>query len=338
MSPHDPKPTPRTIDVDVSAILVHPRLPEGVKAGQGPESALPSQIPSGISERDLPIGPFGWANISFVVGSCLIALFSTLFVSENAQHFRRRAHLSDDVIYAKPDIDSTTSRSLNLDPSQLVSNMRLERSPISALNRREFESNRGSLPSSLPPSRANSSSPFLPNLDRAANNGLGNNPSSARSNNVAQNAPSGETTTSKSATSSSTQKSNSVRSSSVRSRTTRMTRRSSRQTLAGQSRSLGSRQTLRRPLTSAPAKSADQTANNLKLGNQQFHRGLETHAAAARSQMPMHSMGQGSMAARIQGATMNPMRMESGGLAQGMGGVTGNGLGAIGHHGGHGRR
>jgi len=59
--------------------------------------------------------------------------------------------------------------------------------------------------------------------------------------------------------------------------------------------------------------------------------------------MSMHSMGQGSALPQSRGA-MNPMRMESGMLAQpsigaGLGGLSGNGLGGgAGNHGGNARR
>jgi hypothetical protein len=85
------------------------------------------------------------------------------------------------------------------------------------------------------------------------------------------------------------------------------------------------------------------TVSGLKLNNQQSRTGsAHTQTAAAPNVMSMHSMGQGSVLTQSRGA-MNPMRMESGMLAQpaigaGLGGLSGNNLGGAGTHGGNARR
>jgi hypothetical protein len=85
------------------------------------------------------------------------------------------------------------------------------------------------------------------------------------------------------------------------------------------------------------------TVSGLKLNNQQSRTGAaHIQTAAAPNLMSMHSLGQGSVLTQSRGG-MNPMRMESGMLAQpaigaGLGGISGNNFGGAGTHGGNARR
>lgn len=342
MSPHDPPASTRTVDADVSQILVYPRHPEPVRPEQGTDLVIP--IPTGRSTGRINsgIGPFGWANIGFVLASCLIALFCTLFVSENVQHFRRLAHTADDLVYLRPDFDSGTAP-LSQDPSQLVSTMQLNRSQRDLLNPASLD--RSPLQALTPvlPSTQNESSAPSPNDRGVANNGAVRNSSSTNSGSTTSNSAAkseiSRTRASKSGSSNGRQ-----RSSSVRSSTTRLTRNSRKQTVAGQGRSLPSRQNSRRSVNGGAgriraASSSPQTTGRLKSANPQINqRASPTEFGAERNQMSIHSIGQGSVGIGVHGG-MNPMHMEGGMLAQpAMGGVTGNGLGGVGQHGGHLRR
>ena len=342
MSPHDPPACPRTVDADVSQILVYPRHPEPVRPGQGTDLVIP--IPTGRSTGRVisGIGPFGWANIGFVLASCLIALFCTLFVSENVQHFRRRANAADDLVYLRPGFDSGTA-ALSQDPSQLVSTMQLNRSQRALLSPESLDRSPLQALSPLLPSTQNESSALSPNDRGVANDGMVRNSSPTNSDSTTSNsAAKGEVsraTASKSGSSNSMQ-----RSSSVRSSTTRLTRNSRKQTVSGESRSLASRQNSRRSVNGGvgrirAASSSPRTTGGLKSANLQMNqRGSRAEFGAERNQMSMHSIGQGSVGIGVHGG-MNPMHMEGGMLAQpAMGGVTGNGLGGIGQHGGHLRR
>lgn len=338
MSPHDSKPAPQKIEVDLSAILAPPQPTGPAQVTHTPEcTILHRQAEEAIDSHDIRLGPFGWASINFVLGSCLIAFFCTLFVSENL-HFRRRVHLPEDIVYSKPELDSTSVQGFRMELSQLSPGIHLDRSPGTAFNRNEAVSNPSPLfPSSLPANDAQNSS-LSPNLGRFADNGPVNNSNSVGSNRV------GQDSVSQSTASKSTSASGSQRSGAVRSSATRLTRHSGKQTVSAQTRSLTSWQSLRRSLTGSAGKlptgkSTPQTTGSLKPGNLQSHqRAAQTQIGGPRSQMSMHSMGQGSVMSQSHGA-MNPMRMESGMLAQpGIGGVTGNGLGGGGHHGGQGRR
>lgn len=353
MSPHDSNPTPRTIDVDVSEILIHPRLPEAVPPGAKPKADLTSldQPKRPIGPRDFWIGPFGWVSINFVVGSCLIAVFCTLFLSENVQYFRRRSRLADEILYAKPEIDSTGSQNFGLEPSKTVSNLQLDRSPVIAPKGGESDSNGMPNPafSSFTPPRE-AQTPSLPsNLGRLADNGSAiNNASSADPGTGGRDSVSRSTSSStETSTSTSKSRSRSVRASVTGMTTSRAMRHSRNQTASVQPGSLNGRRSLRQSMTRTAAaksgmgKSVSQTSGVLKLGNQQSQHDLsQTQIGAARNQMSMHGMGQGSVGAQMQGG-INPMRMEGGSLAQPvMGGVTGGGLGGGGsaRHGGQGRR
>ena len=338
MSPHDPKPAPQKIEVDLSAILAPPQPTGPAQVTHTPECAiLHKQAETAIDSHDIRLGPFGWASINFVLGSCLIAFFCTLFVSENL-HFRRRSHLSDDIVYSKPELDSTSFQGFRMELSQLPPRVHLDRSAETAVKGNEAISNPSPLfPSNLPTNDAQNSS-LSPDLGRFANNGPVNNSNSVGSNRVGQESVS-QSNASKSASSSRIQ-----RSSAVRSSATRSTRRSGKQTVSAQTRSSATRQSLRRLLTGSagkvPAgKSTPQTTGSLKPGNLQLQqRATQTQVGAPGSQISMHSMGQGSLMSQSHGA-MNPMRMESGMLAQpGIGGIAGNGLAGGGRHGGQARR
>ena len=338
MSPHDSKPAPQKIEVDLSAILAPPQPPGPAQVTHTPECAILHQhAETAIHSHDIRLGPFGWASINFVLGSCLIAFFCTLFVSENL-HFRRRAHLRDDIVYSRPAPDSTSFQGFKMELSELSPGVHLDRSPENAVNRTEATSNPSPLFSPSLPAGDGQNSSLSPNLGRFAGNGPVNNSSSVRSNSGGQDGAS-QATTSKSATSTGRQRSSAVRSSAAR-----LTRRSSKQTVSTQARSLTSRQSLRRSLTGSAGKLSagkptSQTTGSLKSGNLQLRqRAAQTQIGATGNQISMHSMGQGSLMSQSHGA-MNPMRMESGLLAQpGIGGVTGNGLGGGSRHGGQGRR
>lgn len=332
MSPHDElTPMPRTVDVDVSAILIHPRLPESAKPGGMPKSGIDNdQSKEPGSSYDLPIGPFGWVSINFVLGSCLIAIFCTQFLSENVQYFRRRAHLRDDIVYSPGAVSLMNPQTSGADSSQLLAGVQLNLPELAALNRQERDLSTAPFPSAQRPLTENQSLALPPNVNRISDTGtIGTVTEPA--NTVAGNGVSRATGAS-SASSSSTQKTTSVRSTATRS-----TRTLRKQSLSLHARNSNARQSLRHQLSSNSAKfpgskSIPQTAGNLKLGNQQSLRGAEIHSAASPNQMSMHQSGQGGLGPQLRGS-MNPMHMESGMLAEpATGGFGGNGLGEAGHH------
>lgn len=333
MSPHDSKPVPQKTEVDLSAILAPPQLTGPAQVTHTPECAtLNKQAETAIHSPDIRIGAFGWASINFVVGSCFIAFFCTLFVSENL-HFRRRPRLPAEIVYSKPESDSTGEQGFKMELSQSSIGTHLDRTPGTAFNPYETIATPSPLFSSRLPASEGQNSSLSPNLGHFADSGAVNSSSSAGPNNVGQDNVSRSTAT-KSATASASQRSSAVRSSAIR-----LTRRSGKQVGPAQTRNLTSRQSLRHSLTGRIGKSAPQTTGSPKPGNLQLHqRATQTQLGPARSQMSMPSMEQGSVMNQNHG-TMNPMRMEGGMLAQpGIGGVTGNGLGAGGHQGGHARR
>jgi hypothetical protein len=331
MSPHDElASTPRTVDVDVSAILIHPRLPESAKPIGLPKSGT-DQSTRSDSSYDFHIGPFGWVSINFVLGSCLMAIFCTLFVSENVQYFRRRGHLRDDIVYSPGDAGLAKPQSLSVDSSRFLSGEQLRLHPLVARNARQTGVSTLSLPPAPPPLVQNQGSPLSPNLNLIRDNGTVSN-ATAPANTVAGNGVS-RATNSTSASSGSS----SSRTTSVRSSATRSTRNLRKQSLPHQPGNSNTGRSLRGQLTNHTAKlpaskAAPQTLGGFKVGSQQSLRATETHSAAWPNQTSLHSLGQGGVGPQLRGS-MNPMHMESGMLAEpAIGGVTGNGLGGAGHH------
>lgn len=341
MSPHDSNPTPHTVEVDLSAILTPPQPVVPAQVTHTPECAIVhKQAETAIDSPAIRIGPFAWVSINFVLGSCLIAFFCTMFVSENL-HFRRQPHLSDDIVYSRPEIDWTSLQGFKMELPQLGPGVQLDRSPIAALNRNGGFSNPGPGVSSGLPASGGQNSSLSPNPGRVADNGSVNNSSSTGSNGVPRDNSSSRATSSKSLSSAGTQ-----RSSSVRSSVGKASGRSTKQTRSTRSRNSRSRQSARHSLAHSAGKlrtgrSRLTTSSGPRLNNHQgLHHASVTQTAAMRTQMSMHSTGLGSAQTQLRGA-MNPMRMEGGMLAQpGLGGITGSGLGGGGggHHGAQGRR
>jgi hypothetical protein len=339
MSPHKPHPVPRKIEVDLSAILVRPGKPRSTAATHPvePENTFHKQNDRPVHSHDVRIGPSGWTNINFVVGSCLVALFCAIFVSDNFEFSRRRAHLKDDVVYSRPELDSTGASGFSLEPAQLVSGMQLDHPRVTGFNEKAADLNPSPVLSTLQPTHEFQTLGSSPNTSRIADSASASNSSSAGSDGV------GRDSVSRTTSSKSTSASGSGRAVSVRSSMTRSTRHS---------RSLSNAQLSRHSLANRFGKtgvgrSMSQTTgpaiSGLKLNNQQSRSGAaQIETVAARNVMSMHSMGQGSVLTQSRGA-MNPMRMESGMLAQpaigaGLGGLSGNNLGGAGNHGGNARR
>src|SRR6266404_4249518 len=349
MQPHEPNPTPRKIEVDLSAILIRPRKPESTEVGQRSESEtiFHKPIDPSIDANDMRIGPFTWTNINFVVGSCLIALLCTVFFSDNFEYARRRAHLKDDVVYPRPELDSTRTGGLSLEPAQLVSDLQLDHAKIPGVNEKGADINPNPGLSTRQPTRELQTLASSPNLSRIADSAPASNSSSASSDSGARNSVSQATS------STSMSSSRGGRSISGRSSTTKLTRHSGTSSVSSRTRSVRDGQSLRRSFANraggrGPGKSLSQitrqTISGVKLNNHQSRIGaVQTQTAAARNIMSMHSTGQGSALTQSRGA-MNPIRMESGMLAQpsigaGLGGLSGNGLGGgAGNHGGNARR
>jgi hypothetical protein len=339
MSPHKPNPAPRKIEVDLSAILVRPRKPESTEVGHWPEFGTVFHQPIGpsIDASDVRIGPFTWTNITFVVGSCLIALLCTVFFSDNFESARRRANLKH-VVSPRPELDSTTAGDFCLEPAQLVSGMQLDHAKIPGFDEKGADINPSPVLPTLQPTPELQPLASSPNTSRIADIASASNSSSPRSDSAARDSVS-RATSSRSITAS-----RGGRSISVRSGTTRISRHSRKSMISSRTRSLSDRQNLRRSLTNGGAsksmpQTARQTVRSVAIDNHHGHGpAAEIQTATARTQMSMHSMGQGSVLTQSGGA-MNCMEVESGMLAQpAMGGVTGNGLGGAGNRGGNSRR
>ncbi len=339
MSPHTRNPSPRRIEVDLSAILV-PRVTPGpgeVIHPPVPENSPHQRTGRSIDSDDTGIGPSGWSNINFVAVSSLVALFCAVFVSDNFEYARRRAHLKDDVVYQRRDLDSTTAESFALDPAQLVSRMELDHDKMGGISEQEPVSDPSPALPTLQPARELQTFASSPNIGRVGESVSTGNSSSAHSETA------GGESASRATSSKSTSANGSTRSVSVRSSVARST---------PHSRRLSGVQLPRHSLANGcgkpgVGKSVSQTSrptiSGLKSNDQQSRLTTsQTQTVAGRNVMSMHSMGQASVVTQSRGA-MNPMRMESGMLAQpsmgaGLGGLGGNGLGGAGNHGGNARR
>jgi len=339
MSPHKPHSLSRKIEVDLSAILIRPETSRSTATTHPvePENTFHKQNDRSVHSHDGRIGPSGWININFVVGSCLVALFCAIFVSDNFEFSRRKAHLKDDVVYARPELDSTAGSGFSLEPAQLVSGIQLDHPKVTGFNEKAADLNPSPVGSTLQPTHEFQNLGSSPNISRNADSSSASNSSSAGSDGV------GRESVSRAASSKSTSASGSGRAVSVRSTMTRSIRHSrslinaqvSRHSLANRFGKTGVGRSMSQ--TTRP------TISGLKFNNQQSRPGAaQIQTAASPKLMSMHSMGQGSVLTQGRGA-MNPMRMESGMLAQpvigaGLGGVSGNGLGGAGTHGGNARR
>src|SRR5436305_5052090 len=181
MKPHKPNPASRIIEVDLSAILIRPRKPESTGVGHRSESEtiFRKPIDPSIDASDIRIGPFTWTNINFVIGSCLIALLCTVFFSDNFEYARRRAHLKDDVVYPRPELDSTTAGGFSLEPAQLVSDLQLDHPKIPGFNEKGADINPSPMLSTLQPTRELQNHASSPNFSRIADSAPASNSSSA---------------------------------------------------------------------------------------------------------------------------------------------------------------
>jgi hypothetical protein len=349
MKPHKPNPVSRRIDVDISGILIRPenlRLTE-ISHDLDLGSTFLKQTDCSLGPRESRIGPFGWLNINFVVVSGLIALFCTNFIRDTFEYSRRRAHLPADASDLRAQFRSTTSQGFSLEPARLAAAVQLDYSKLSSPEEKPASIKESPAPSTLPQFRTDQILAPLPNNGGLADRTSTGNPNATNSESAAPARLSRATSTSSSAESSS---SSGEQTGSKHSSLRTVTRHSRKSMTSARTTISSHRQSVRRSVAnsfriSGAAKSAQhatrQNINSMTVGS---HHG-QSHAAktqigAAPGLMSMHSLGNGVGLRQSHGA-MNPMRMESGMLAQpavgaGLGGVSGNGLGGSGgNHGGN---
>ena len=346
MSPHKPHPPSRKIEVDLSGILIRPeRLPTEVSHELESGTACIRHADWSIDPRDTGIGPSGWTNINFVAVSCLIALFCTVFIRDNFEYSRRAAHLPNDAADLRPGFNSTTAPGFDLEPSRLGADVQLDQTKMKRIKENAAYSNQSPAVSTFLPFSEDQALTLSRNTgiaDRAS----GDNSNSARS------GGSGPGIRSRTTSSNSESTSGRDQTASDRSSMRRLARHTRKSTISSQTKGSSNRQSFRRSLSQGVGnlgvgKSAHQatrqSVNDLKSGN---HNGQssasKTQIAVDRTVMSMQSMKGGMDLGQSHGA-MNPMRMESGMLAQpavgaGLGGINGNGFGGAGNHGGNARR
>ncbi len=336
MTPHNPQPSPRKIDVDISEILVGPKKVWADATSQA--AVLQRSDPNHgdhVVERAINVGPFAWMNLNFVAVCSLIAVFSTIFIRDGFEYSRRNAHLPADVSDLKREFDATTLQTFGLEPSRIASTLQLDSRQATISQQPGF------YPSQEPEFQMqrnfSSNQPFtsLP----TNTTGFADRTSAATSSSrvSSESGPAGgvpRATRSGPGSSTSADSSGPIRSTKGR------TIRQSRKLIMSARAAISSRrQSLR---NSAAARSvlhlARQNQMSTKIGAGSGHSTLQSKSAVQGNLMSMHSLGAGAALKQSHGA-INPMRMEGGLLAQpgvgaGLGGVTGNGLGGGGHRAG----
>ena len=340
-----PNPVCRKIEVDLSAILVRPQKLDP-RIGDALESGGTFSKPTdwAIDPAENRISPSGWTNINFVAVSCLIAFFCTVFIHENFEYSRRTAHLPNDADL-RPEFNSTALRGFDLEPSRLGTDVQLDQTKMNRIKENAAYSNQSPAVSTFLPHGEGQPLALSRNTSGIADRASGDNSSSARSDSAGPGIRS-RTTSSASETASSGKQATSDHSS-VR----KLSRNLRRSILSSRTSISNNRQSSRHSLVnrvgnlgvgkSAP-QATRQTVSGLKFGSYKAPSNVsKTQTAADRTVMSMHSMQGGMVLGQSHGA-VNPMRMESGMLAQpagaGLGGINGNGLGGGGNHGANARR
>lgn len=349
MPPHTPAPLPRKVEVDLSGILIRPERIQ--PPGFGYEAQLPVAVAAENTDwsigRYLPrLGPPGFANMIFAVGSCVLGLFCTLSVVDNLEHFRRIAHLPGDPIYRRPESSATASQRFT------------SKTPSRSISKQSGESNEGLplaesassdqtppvSPSTLPLMGQNRYFPLLANNDRLFDN-LPNNSNSSGS---AHEGGGGGSGGSGGGNGNGNGKHQTT---SEQSPLENLSRRAPKSIVSSRTKSSsGGRQGLGTWLSGGLGvaesdKSAPQitrsAGGSIKSGGHNLHLpSATTQSVSARNTMSMHS-AVGNVAAMQSHATVNHMQMQSGMLAQpafarGLGGLNGGGLGGGGGGGRHG--
>src|SRR5689334_14000926 len=127
MTPHNPQPSPRKIDVDISEILLGPKR---VRTDATSQAAVLQRSELNhddhVVERAINVGPFAWMNLNFVAVCSLIAVFSTIFIRDGFEYSRRNAHLPADVCDLKPEFHAATPQTLGLEPWRIASTLQLD--------------------------------------------------------------------------------------------------------------------------------------------------------------------------------------------------------------------
>ena len=90
MSPHKQDPASWEIEIDLSQILIRPVEVERKKVESG--DALPDWTDSSLDVGNTGISSSGWANIGFVLGSCLIGVICALSIFDTS-NIRGEGHI-----------------------------------------------------------------------------------------------------------------------------------------------------------------------------------------------------------------------------------------------------
>ena len=329
MTPHNPQPSRRKIDVDLSEILLGPKTVRTDAANQTAvlQRSYPNQGDH-VVERSINVGPFAWMNLNFVAVCGLIAVFSTIFIRDGFEYSRRSAHLPADVSDLKPEFHATTSQTLDLKPSRMASTLQLNGRQASTSQQAILYPSEGRQFQMPPNFSGNQPVTSLP----SNNTGLAGRSSAATpSRGVnSESAPAGGLSrATRSAPGSSTSADSSGPSRSTKGRTIRQSRKS---TMSVRAATTSRRQNLHNSAAARSAlHSAQQNQTSTKIGAGSGHSTLQSKSVMQGNLMSMHSLGAGATTGQSHRA-INPMRMEGGLLAQpgigaGLGGVAGNGLG-----------
>jgi len=334
MKPHKTNPISRKIDVDISSILLGPGNIRTTELSDNPVSTSPKPAVSFVGPAKSGIGPFGWININFVAVSGLIALFCAILIQDNFEYSRRSAHLPPDASDLKPEFNPASSQRFTLEPSRVVSAVQLDLARQNAEESVTY-SNQAPFLSSPSQFRADQALGSFANNSGLADRALTSSSSAVSSES------SGPARLSRTTSSSAENAGGAEQTSSSHSSMRKATRLPRRSMSSSRASTPSNQRTIRHSLAnglrgSAAAKSGlratRENLTSMTIGNRHGRSiTAKTQITTTGSLMSMHSLGAGVGIKQSHGA-MNPMRMESGMLAQpgigaGLGGVSGNGLG-----------
>ena len=351
MPPHNPAALPRTVEVDLSGILIRPEQIQS--PGFGYEAQLP--VAASAEFKDSSIGKYlprlgssGFANMLFAVGSCVLGLFCTLSIVDNLEHFRRIAHLPGDPVYRRPESNGTVSQHFaSTTPPAAISRHSGE-STVALPQAETASSDQSPTPSTLPLMGQSRYSPLLANNERLFDNLPNNLSSSGSAHEGGGSGGSGEGNGDGNGNGN-----GKPHTASEQSRIGNPSQRAPKSIVSARTKTSGNRQGLWTWLSGglgisqsdkSPPRMTRSAGGSIKTGGHNLHPpSATTQSVSARNTMSMHSGG--GVAAMQSHATVNHMQMQSGMLAQpalarGLGGLNGGGLGGGGggRHGANARR
>lgn len=181
MSPHKPDPLPRTVDVDLSGILVRPDESDrpALRSGLETENIFPGAWKESPASGRIPsISGSEWASMIFAIGACLIGIFCTLWTFEDLDQFKRLAYPAPDAMYIRPELRANKSQRL-VSKKPHLPRARQSSEPAGSGMKETTDSSKPAPPLSMfSPVLWNNNSPLLATNGPFANNGSSSAPSS----------------------------------------------------------------------------------------------------------------------------------------------------------------